>query len=74
MQRTLALAALAAVAFASPMPQAVTSAISPESSAPAGCQTSWPGTFEITVVNVTSSSKRDLEKVSHLSHRHWQLY
>jgi len=63
MQYTLTLLALAASAWASPMPGAVTSVISPSSPAPTGCVASYDGTFEITVVNVsTSASKRDLER------------
>ena len=62
--RTFAiLSALAATAFASPMPQGVTGSIAPSSSPPAGCVTSYSGTFEITVVNVSSTSKRDLVEV-----------
>ncbi len=66
LRNTFALLALAvSTALASPMPDAVTSAIAPSSPAPSGCQTSLSGTFEITVVNVSSSAaKRDLEKVS----------
>ncbi|KIX06002.1 uncharacterized protein Z518_03976 [Rhinocladiella mackenziei CBS 650.93] len=61
MQYTLALLALALAAVASPMPQAVTSAIAPSSPSPEGCLASHDGTFQITVVNVsTSASKRDL--------------
>nr|POE65938.1 cell wall mannoprotein [Quercus suber] len=49
--------ALAALVAATPMPA------SPSASAPEGCSTDYPGTFEIQVVNVTSSSsKRDLNK------------
>ena len=54
----LAIAALAVAA-----PQGVTSAISPSSTAPAGCSSSYSGTFAIQIVNVTSSSKRAVEKV-----------
>ena len=32
-----------------------------QSSAPAGCQSSASGSFQISTVNVTSSKKRDLE-------------
>lgn len=60
MQYTLVLSALAAIAAAAP--QGVTSAISPMSSAPAGCSPSTAGTFQITVVNVTTNAKRDLAK------------
>ncbi|KAF2017374.1 hypothetical protein BU24DRAFT_344510 [Aaosphaeria arxii CBS 175.79] len=44
------------------MPQAVTSAIAPEAPAPSGCSESHDGKFQISVVNVTSSAKRDVEK------------
>lgn len=54
---TLALAAAVTAA-----PQGVTSAISPMSTAPAGCKSSYPGTFQIQVVNATSASKRDIQK------------
>jgi hypothetical protein len=57
------LAALSATVLASPMPQGVTSQIAPSSPAPEGCLPSWDGSFEITVVNVSSSAtRRDLEK------------
>lgn len=70
MRYSIASLALAALAAAKPMPQGVTSAISPSSSAPAGCSSSYSGTFEIQVVNVTSSSsKREVAKVGHtISH------
>lgn len=59
MHSTFALVgAFASLAFASPMPQAVTETITPTSSSPDGC--SYDGKFEITAVNPT---KRDLEKV-----------
>jgi hypothetical protein len=45
--------ALAGYALASPMPQ---------SDAPEGCSSSRDGSFQISVVNVTSSAKRDVEK------------
>ncbi|RDW66754.1 hypothetical protein BP5796_09503 [Coleophoma crateriformis] len=61
MQFTFALAALAAVAYASPAPQ-VTAAIAPTGSAPAGFQTSYSGTFQITAVNVSSLPKREVSK------------
>lgn len=63
MRYTLATLALVAAAYASPAPQGVSSAIAPASTAPAGCMMSYPGAFEIETVNVTSSKKRDLEKV-----------
>ncbi|KAF2262401.1 hypothetical protein CC78DRAFT_468094 [Lojkania enalia] len=46
------------------MPQAVTATVAPEAPIPSGCATSYDGTFQITVVNVTtdSSTKRDVEK------------
>lgn len=59
------LSALAVSAWASPTPQAVTSAIAPASPAPEGCLPSHDGKFQITVVNVSSTpSKRDLVGVS----------
>lgn len=61
MHSSFALAALAAVAYAAPAPQAVTSAIAPAASAPAGCSASYSGTFQIAAVNVTAPAKRDLE-------------
>ena len=72
MLRTFALLAAAGAVLASPVPQGVSSAISPSGSAPAGCSGTYPGTFEITVVNVTNS-KRDLSEVRRLcgcSHVH----
>jgi len=63
MRSTFAGIAFAALAAANPMPQGVTSAISPSSSPLPGCSTSHSGNFEIQVLNVTSSSKRDVEKV-----------
>jgi len=61
MHSTFALVgAFASLAFASPMPQAVTETITPTSSSPDGCKASYDGKFEITAVN---PSKRDLEKV-----------
>ena len=65
MLRTFALLAAAGAVLASPVPQGVSSAISPSGSAPAGCSGTYPGTFEITVVNVTNS-KRDLSEVRRL--------
>jgi hypothetical protein len=63
MKHMLAVLALAASVVASPYPQAVTSAIAPESPAPEGCQTSHDGSFQITVVNVSSSAtKRDMSR------------
>ncbi|KAH8594142.1 hypothetical protein B0O99DRAFT_478778, partial [Bisporella sp. PMI_857] len=62
MHSTLALVgALASVAYASPMPQAVTETITPTSSAPTGFSPDYSGKFEITAVNSTVA-KRDLEK------------
>ncbi|EXJ95297.1 hypothetical protein A1O1_00417 [Capronia coronata CBS 617.96] len=69
MRRSLAAAALLSLASAvSALPQAVTSAIAPSSGTPEGCQTSHDGEFEITVVNVSSSttSKRDLGRRQNL--------
>jgi len=62
MRYSIAPLALAALAYANPMPQGVTSAISPKATDPAGCSSSYSGTFEIQVVNVTSSAKRDVQK------------
>ena len=62
--KSFAVAAFAAVALANPMPQAVTSAIAPAGTAPAGCQGSLSGSYEITVVKPGAPAKRDLEKVS----------
>jgi hypothetical protein len=53
MKTTLVALALAASAMAKPMPQATT---------PESCSDSHSGTFQVTVVNVTSSAKRDLER------------
>lgn len=39
--------------------QGVTSAIAPTASAPAGCTSSYDGTFEITVAKVEGAQKRD---------------
>jgi hypothetical protein len=58
MQTTLALAALAAVAYAAP--QGVTADIAPTAASPAGCSPAFNGEFEITVVK--SAAKRDLSK------------
>lgn len=62
MRYTIASLALAALATAKPMPGGVTSAVAPSGSAPAGCQTSYSGSFEIEVVNASSSSKRSIAK------------
>jgi hypothetical protein len=55
--RSYASALLALAASAVAAPQGVTSAISPSSAAPAGCQPDYSGNFQITVVNVTSAAK-----------------
>ncbi|KXT06482.1 hypothetical protein AC578_6030 [Pseudocercospora eumusae] len=62
MRYSLAPVALAALAAANPMPQGVTSAIAPSTSAPAGCKPDYSGQFQIQVVNVTSTGKRGVEK------------
>jgi hypothetical protein len=67
MKFTVALTALAAVAYAAPQATSnsgggVTAVISPTGSAPAGAQTSYAGAFEITIVNITSPTKRDVQK------------
>lgn len=65
MRYTVASLALAALATAKPMPGGVTSAVAPAGSAPAGCQSSYSGSFEIEVVNASTSSKRSvINKVS----------
>lgn len=61
MRAAFATLALAGLAAATPAPQAVTSAIAPSSSPPAGCYENYDGTFLIGPVNVSSSSKRDVE-------------
>ncbi|KAF7549236.1 hypothetical protein G7Z17_g6510 [Cylindrodendrum hubeiense] len=58
MRTSLCLLALAACSLAAP--QAVTEDISPKGSAPEGCDTTYDGTFEVTVIKA-SESKRDLE-------------
>ncbi|EME88948.1 uncharacterized protein MYCFIDRAFT_86151 [Pseudocercospora fijiensis CIRAD86] len=62
MRYSIAPVALAALAAANPTPQGVTAAISPSTSSPAGCKPDYSGTFQIQVVNVTSTGKRDVEK------------
>lgn len=62
MQITFALAAVAAVAYAAPQGSAVTGDISPTGSPPAGFQTTYPDKFQITAVNSTIVTKRDLSK------------
>lgn len=62
MQRTFAFLVAAGAVLAKPVPAGVSSAISPSGSAPAGCSSSYPGKFEITVVNVTTA-KRGLSEV-----------
>ncbi|KXT13225.1 hypothetical protein AC579_1725 [Pseudocercospora musae] len=62
MRYSLAPVALAALAAANPTPQGVTSAISPSTSAPAGCKPDYSGQFQIQVVNVTSTAKRGVQK------------
>jgi hypothetical protein len=63
MQTTFALAAIAAVAYAAPQGVAVTANISPPGSPPAGFASTYPNKFQITAVNSTIVTKRDLEKV-----------
>jgi len=60
MRSAFAVLALAAAAAASPMPQGVSSAVAPSSSAPAGCESSYDGIFQVTVVK--APSKRAVEK------------
>merc|ERR1711939_155828 len=54
MQTTFALAALASVAFA--LPQGGPSNKAPETPSPAGCQQSYDGEFQITIVNGSSTA------------------
>ncbi|KAK5139327.1 hypothetical protein LTR04_003669 [Oleoguttula sp. CCFEE 6159] len=62
MQYTVALLALAASAFA--VPQGVTQTLTPSVPAPSGCSSSYSGTFQISVVNVTSSSSSKVKRQS----------
>lgn len=64
MQYSLAFFALAGAALANPMPQGVTEDLAPSGSPPAGCATTYAGNFAISVANVSTNAKRDLEKVS----------
>lgn len=57
-------ASLAAIAYAAPQ---VTADITPTASAPAGCATSYSGSFGISAVTV-ATAKRDLSKVCLISH------
>jgi hypothetical protein len=70
MRTAFATLVFAGVAVANPMPQAVTSAIAPSGTPPAGCYPNYDGMFVIGPVNVSSSEsdKRDvdLEEVSFL--------
>jgi hypothetical protein len=61
-----ALLALAGTALAAPAPQGVTDAIAPPSGPPSGCSPDAPGTFQIQVVNVSSSPAK--VKVSRYVH------
>lgn len=55
MMYTTTLLALAGAALASPFPQGVTDTLTPDSSAPEGCMPDTAGTFNIQVVNVSST-------------------
>ncbi|KAF1826320.1 uncharacterized protein K489DRAFT_376722 [Dissoconium aciculare CBS 342.82] len=57
MRSTFATLAIVGAAAA----QGVAGNVAPSTSAPAGCQVNYPGTFTIEVVNVTTTGKRDLE-------------
>ena len=60
-----AAAAAVAVASPSPMPQGVTEEVSPDQGPPAGCSTSFDGSFNIQILNAASSTpveKRALDK------------
>ena len=65
MKSALSFLVLAATALASPAPQGVTSAIAPSASPSAGCQSSYDGQFQVTVIKPLA--KRDLIKVRSLS-------
>ncbi|OJD34365.1 covalently-linked cell wall protein [Diplodia corticola] len=56
MKFAFALAAVAGTAMALPKAQGVTADLAPTASAPAGCQPTYAGTFQITIVNATTSS------------------
>ncbi|KAI9700472.1 MAG: hypothetical protein M1820_006771 [Bogoriella megaspora] len=60
--KSVALAVISAVSLTSAVPQGVTSAIAPSGTAPAGCQPTYAGTFNIATVNATTAQKRDLEE------------
>jgi len=55
MQYSLTVLALAAAAAA--LPQGVPQEIAPDASAPAGCSVSYPGEFQVTIVNATTAAK-----------------
>lgn len=74
MQTTFALvAALAATAFAAPQATdqsgAVTSPVSPSGPAPTGAQTTYPGAFQLTVVNITVTGSAKAKVNSNLQCR-----
>lgn len=54
--------ALAGAAIANPVPQGVPSQIAPKSPAPPGCKVTVPGTFEIQVVNVSSTGVQKVRR------------
>lgn len=58
MKHSTALLAFASIAFASPFPQGVTDEIEPPTSAPDGCSPDASGTFNIQVVNVSSTPSK----------------
>jgi len=58
--KSFAVAAAFAGAVAA-FPQGVTQAIAPKEPTPQGCQTSFDGPFSISISNVTTTPKRDLE-------------
>ncbi|KEQ83724.1 hypothetical protein M438DRAFT_20672 [Aureobasidium pullulans EXF-150] len=53
-------AAFAGAAVA--LPQGVNEAIAPQEATPQGCSTSFNGPFSISIANVTTNAKRDLER------------
>ncbi|KAF1350221.1 hypothetical protein BDV97DRAFT_185067 [Delphinella strobiligena] len=53
----------AAMAIPNPVPSLTQSTVKPSGSAPAGCSSSYSGTFEISIVNAsTASTKRSIQK------------
>ena len=57
--KTTTFALLSSVLLGSAVAQGVTDKITPNGAAPAGCSSSFSSKFEIAVVDVTTTSKRD---------------